>query len=771
MSIAINYLYEFGAFRLDADERVLRRLDDNTIVPLTPKVFSTLLLLVENQGRIVSKEAMMSALWADTFVEESNLTFNIRKLRQALGDDAHDCRYVETVSRRGYRFKAEVKKVLTEAADETKSEIDYRAFVENGNAVSKWSEETAGANVSNAPRYETTSSKEHVAVATAVEANTLDGSLHNRTENRSHTERRNRLIAAALVATALLLSAGAATWKYTGVNRNGDGLLSAFAHGAGAPPVLQYEQLTLNGSTREAAISPDGEYIVYTQESNGQRSLWLRRLATSENLQLVPPAFVEYGRLLFSRDGTYIFYAISEGDSQKTIYRISTFGGAPTRLISEVKPSFAVSPDESQIVFSRRNVSTGVEALLVVNLDGTGEREMMRRGRPERIDFPTWSPDGRTIVCVAGHTETSMPSMSVIEIDVASGAEKVLLKPDWFNVGSTKWLPDGSSLIVNVTPRLASTGNQLWLISYPDGQARPFTEDLNNYLAFSLSRDASRIVAIQTKRSAHVWVSPNERGQDAKQIVEGDELSWTGDGRIVYSSTSGGNRDIWIMRADGTEQKQLTVNPGYDAHPVVTADNRYIVFASDRTGTHHLWRMNLDGGNQVQLTNGVGEKFSTIARDSRWIYYSSVDRQTLWRIYIEGGEPVSVFDDYIPYPSVSPDGRMLAYFRRAPETNEQVVSVRALDDSQNVRTFRPPPGKWASISLRWDANERAIIYARQSDGRVRLYRQNLDASAPQQVADFAAEDDFNFAWSPDGKRFAFARGDWQHDAVLIQVSK
>lgn len=771
MSIAINYLYEFGAFRLDADERVLRRLDDNTIVPLTPKVFSTLLLLVENQGRIVSKEAMMSALWADTFVEESNLTFNIRKLRQALGDDAHDCRYVETVSRRGYRFKAEVKKVLTEVADEKKSEIGYRAFVENGNAVSAWSEETASANVSNAPRYETTSSKEHVAVATAVEANTLDGSLRNRTENRSRTERRNRLIAAALVATALLLSAGAATWKYAVANRNGDGLLSAFAHGAGAPPVLQYEQLTLNGSTREAAISPDGEYIAYTQESNGQRSLWLRRLATSENLQLVPPADVEYNQSTFSRDGTYIFYVITEPGNLKAIYRVSTFGGAPIRLIRGIKGTFALSPDERQIVFPRRNMSTGEETLFVANLDGTGERELLKRGRPERIDYPAWSPDGRTIVCVAGHTETSTPSMSVIEIDVASAAERVLLKPEWFNVGSTQWLPDGRSLLVNVSPRLASTGNQLWLVSYPDGQARRLTEDLNNYSAFSLSRDASRIVAIQTKRSAHVWVSPNERGDDAKQTVEGDELSWTQDGRIVYSSTSGGNRDIWIMRTDGTEQKQLTVNPGYDASPVVTPDDRYIVFSSDRTGVHHLWRMNLDGGNQVQLTNGVGEKFSTAALDSRSIYYSTVDRQTLWRIPLEGGEPVKLIDDYIPYPSVSPDGATVAYFQRAPETNEQIVSVRALDDSQSVRTFKPPPGKWASISLRWDANGRAIIYARQSDGRVRLYRQNLDASAPQQIADFAAEDDFNFSWSPDGKRFAFARGDWQHDAVLIRVSK
>lgn len=756
MALAIKHLYEFGAFHLDATERVLRRRGDNEIVSLTPKVFSTLLLLVENGGRIVSKEEMMSALWPDAFVEESNLTFNVTKLRKALGDDAHECSYIETVPRRGYRFKAEVKEVLTENFPETKPEIRSAGIYENGNAVSEWPEKEMGVSVSVDARREATITSES---ATATGASGLAG----------RTKKRSYLIAAA-VAVALSLSVGAAAWKYTGANRERDGLLSAFARGEwGALPALRYEQLTLNGSTREAAISPDGKYIVYTQESSSQRSLWLRRLATSQTVQLIPPADTNYGQLIFSRDGTQIFYVLTEPDNLKTIYRVSTFGGPPTVLIREVKTSFALSPDESQIVFSRRNAS-GAETLLIANTDGTNERELIRRERPERIDSPAWSPDGRTIVCIAGHSETSTPSMSMIEIDVASGAERVLLRPDWFNVGSTQWLPDGGSLLVRVLPRLASTGNQLWLVSYPEGHARRLTEDLNNYLAFSLSADASRIVAIQTRREARIWVSPNERGSDARQVAEGDDLAWTSDGQIVYSSTVGGDRDIWIMRADGSEQRQLTVSPGSDASPVVSPDNRYIVFSSDRTGAHHLWRMNLDGSNQVQLTNGFGEKIASISPDSRTVFYNVIDHQDLWRVSIEGGEPVRLTGDHAPYPSVSPDGRFIAYFQFAPETNEPLVAVRALDDSQAVRTFRLAPGRWASSNLRWNSAG-AVIYARESEGQVRLYRQALDSSPPQQIAAFAAEDDFHFSWSPDGRRFAFARGDWQHDAVLIRISE
>jgi len=79
--------------------------------PLTPKVFDTLLILVENSGRIVNKEELMSRLWPDTFVEEANLTSNIQQLRKSLGDNARQPIYIETVARRGYRF---IKPIETE---------------------------------------------------------------------------------------------------------------------------------------------------------------------------------------------------------------------------------------------------------------------------------------------------------------------------------------------------------------------------------------------------------------------------------------------------------------------------------------------------------------------------------------------------------------------------------------------------------------------------------------------------------------------------------
>jgi TolB-like protein/DNA-binding winged helix-turn-helix (wHTH) protein len=106
MSLLIQHFYRFTEFTVDTDQRVLLR--EGKPVPLTPKVFDTLLILLKGNGRIVEKEELMNGLWPETFVEEANLTFNIKQLRKSLGDDARRPRYIETVARRGYRFIASV---------------------------------------------------------------------------------------------------------------------------------------------------------------------------------------------------------------------------------------------------------------------------------------------------------------------------------------------------------------------------------------------------------------------------------------------------------------------------------------------------------------------------------------------------------------------------------------------------------------------------------------------------------------------------------------
>ena len=109
MSQQANQLYEFGPYRLDPDRRVLLRGEE--VVPLTPKTFDTLTLLVEKSGRVIAKEELLEKVWPDTVVEEANLAVNISTIRKALGKRPGGGQYIETVPRRGYRFVARVNQL------------------------------------------------------------------------------------------------------------------------------------------------------------------------------------------------------------------------------------------------------------------------------------------------------------------------------------------------------------------------------------------------------------------------------------------------------------------------------------------------------------------------------------------------------------------------------------------------------------------------------------------------------------------------------------
>ena len=97
---------QFGPFQIDVGDRMLRR--DGEPVPLTPKAFDVLVALLEKPGQLITKEELLQKVWPDTFVEESNLAYNIFALRKALRDSAENSRYIETVPKKGYRFRASV---------------------------------------------------------------------------------------------------------------------------------------------------------------------------------------------------------------------------------------------------------------------------------------------------------------------------------------------------------------------------------------------------------------------------------------------------------------------------------------------------------------------------------------------------------------------------------------------------------------------------------------------------------------------------------------
>src|SRR5437016_11719563 len=128
--------YQFGPYRLDLNEG--RLLRNGEPVPLTPKAFATLVVLVQRSGRLVEKNELMKLLWPDSFVEESNLNQHVWTLRRTLGENKAGHEYIETVPKRGYRFMAEVQHIGHESFELVAERRTLtRIVTEDGVEVSK----------------------------------------------------------------------------------------------------------------------------------------------------------------------------------------------------------------------------------------------------------------------------------------------------------------------------------------------------------------------------------------------------------------------------------------------------------------------------------------------------------------------------------------------------------------------------------------------------------------------------------------------------------
>ncbi|HEV8130495.1 MAG TPA: winged helix-turn-helix domain-containing protein, partial [Acidobacteriota bacterium] len=137
-----SHRYEFGPFVVDADDRLLLR--DGAAVALTPKVFDLLLILVENSGHVLEKDELVRRIWPDSFVEEGNLNRNISTLRKVLGESPDECRFIETLPKRGYRFIAPVKEIRNGTWERNHQAQDNTALPAAGKKAMLESDSRAG---------------------------------------------------------------------------------------------------------------------------------------------------------------------------------------------------------------------------------------------------------------------------------------------------------------------------------------------------------------------------------------------------------------------------------------------------------------------------------------------------------------------------------------------------------------------------------------------------------------------------------------------------
>jgi len=536
-------------------------------------------------------------------------------------------------------------------------------------------------------------------------------------------------------------------------------------------------RLTNSGKVANATISPDGKYVAYTARDDlGQSSLWVKHIATGSNVQIVPPATpdVFFGQSTFSPDGNHIYYLRNDrGRVSGVLYQVPVLGGTSRKVLENVS-RISFSPDGKRFTFERRYASEGEDAVIIANADGTGEQKLATRKHPDFfLGGAAWSPDGQTIACpIGGFTGGYYRSIGVI--NVFDGTQRVLPSHRWNDVERVAWLPDGSGLITTAQER-AGDQYQLWQISYPGGESRTLTNDLSDYHLVSLTADAGALVTVLSDTTANVWLVPYGDWVNGRQLTSSktngvSSLAFLHDGRLLYDSRSGGNPDLWIMDAEGRNQKQLTDDAYFERSARATYDGRYIVFDSWRTGTIQLWRVGVDGSNPRLLTATYGFSAS-VSPDGKWVVFGTFTTGgfSIWKVSIDGGEPAQVTHKVSLNPAISPDGKLIACSYQ-DDCSVTKIALIPFEGGEPSKLFDLPPGV-QTPNLRWLPDGRGLTYIVNRGGISNIWIQPLDGSPAKQLTDFKSDRIFSFDWSPDGKWLALSRGPEQRDVVLMSDLK
>ena len=725
----------FSEYELDGVRRVLLR--SGKPVGLNPKAFDLLLVMVEARGEVLTKDELLDRVWPGQFVEEGNLKVHISALRKALGEHRKDHRFIVTVPGRGYSFVAPVSEnaggdIVIQKHSLSRIVIDEEITDHDGPING------------------------HVAISDNAIVRT----------NRFSLIKRNWLLLSSVVVLAAVATLGIG---YALIRWSRQPAVDAgFSE-------FQIKRLTANGKVSFAALSPDGKLFAYALKELEQNSLWLGFVEGGEDRLLRPSETGRYNDLAFSADGNSVLFTFSGADSRESVlYRMPAFGG-PREKIRGGVISFAVAPDGEHYAFTRRNPKTKADRLVVARFSGDEESEIAAVPDPRSIgsESISWSQDG-SMVAFGATVEDNVPRYELFIVTTADGSVKQVTTYGWKELIKTAWTDDGSGVLMVAQEKDVNTAvsySQIWHVSFPGGEARQLTHDLSSYRSV-LNASDNAFLSVELRQMNNIWVAPSDDLSKAKQVTFGTfgkydgvwGLDWSTDGKIVFTSTDHLSQVVCAMNPDGTNVQQLTPSGYKDSMVNTSNDGRYIVFQSTRSGGSDIWRMDSDGGNVLRLTSDGKSSQPFISPDGRFVYFTSnaSDSRGLHRVSIDGGQTEKLTDAEVSYLSLSPDGKRIA----AGLGNRIVVlsTEDGLPDNEfELTRFGTPSG-----NTRWAPDGKAIAYRDRNYG---YWLQPIDGGEPQRMKGLPMEKFYNFAWSKDGKQFAFVRGQEIRDVVLFRRTR
>jgi Tol biopolymer transport system component/DNA-binding winged helix-turn-helix (wHTH) protein len=734
--------FKFDDFYLDIDEQCLTFQEQP--VSLTPKAFQTLVVLLRNHGKVVEKEYFLNEVWADTFVEESTLAQNIKTIRKTLSRFQKDKEFIVTAPRRGYQFVSDVQEIL---GDEEIIVVEKHT--------------------------RTHIVAEQRDIHDSTDTNTVNsrGSL-----SKNFFSMRNAIFAGLLAFLALTVGYFA-TFGFRGSQNLAESQFRNFRE----------DTIVADADIRNSAISPNGKYLALVQVKNGVKSLYSRQIENGNTVEIVPRINGKFIGAAFSPRDEQIYYSLNENlepnkSAVSTLYKVSVRGGASQEILHDIDSPAAISPDESRLAFVRRNPLSKETALIITDIEGKNERilAICQAESGFTNGGVSWSPDGKSISATVFQRENNQTSVQVAVVNAESGEQKIISRENWISAGQTVWLKDGSGiLVVAYGAKSPSLNDELWVVSFADGKSRFVTNGINGSYGISLNAATNSIVAVKSNKFACFLTASVDNLHKNTHVLTtiSDEsplpfgADWTNDGKILYSATEDGNADIFTITEDGSERKQLTSDASAEISPKLSADGRFLIFMSNRTGQMDVWRSDANGTNTKQLTINGNVKDSIISPDGNMVFYLVQDSEsmveTLWRVSVNGENPVKLTDRTTRSPRVSPDGKTIACYISNPETRAMMLALVSAETGEILK-YPPTPQHDDIPFLDWSKDGKNLFVVLQRGKPQSFWKLPLNGSQPEQIREWENDAIFRLAISRSGERVFYEVGNQLNSVVQFQ---
>ncbi|QYO66160.1 winged helix-turn-helix domain-containing protein [Leptolyngbya sp. 7M] len=753
MSNNDNNLRRFDRYAIDLERKILWA--DGVIVDLPVKSVELLCVLVERAGNVVTKNELLDQVWQDAFVEEGVLPQNVYLLRKTFKQYGSTENLIQTVPRRGYRFTGE----WTESYPRGTLTIE-REFIEQSFEKQTQISESEFELIANELDV-----SEHLSVASE---------RPNAPSGLTRTNQRLLYFALLSVPVALLVAVAV---LFISFQPSESFLIQSQGFGD-----LKYERITASGRAFMAGLSPDDQNVAYVVHTPDDKyGLFLHHLPTGSETVILEPQELHLFSIQFSADGNYIYYSGQNGTKRNSVYRIPLYGGSPQLVTDQLAHCFSLSPDGEWLALYRRVPDTETHHLDICRSSDCSERRTVA-SRSNGSGFiiwgasPSWFPDGSKLLAAAFTKDPNngRAKRNLIEIDLITGKQDDISSPDWFGIHQAYWTKGGSEIILSVREN-AGEPVQIWTLKYPSGKAQRITNDANDYREFRPASDLSFILTATWTRSDNLFLIPADDSQNAIQLTfdvgasnGASGIKWTPDGHeIIYTKTSRhGIGNLWRLAPQTMKDSQITFDKSAAQNSIdVSPDGRSVVFGSNRTGRSHIWQIDLDGKNLRQITNGGGEGDPAFSPDGKWLYYGG---NGLWKMPVEGGDPVRVLEHTPRFPNISPTDptRFVAHFYDQKETEGQPYKIGLFTETDPTQPKILP---FTRSPFDWKRDGSGIYYGHNGETFGNIWFIPIDGKNPFQITKFTDQVISNFSLSPDGKTFAVSRGSIVGNIIKIQL--